>query len=66
MAIDRFRLRRLYREEALAGLLKSSDDAWYANESVLLKIATLELICREVGFDPDAEFLPDQATGSAT
>jgi len=26
-----------------------------------LKIATLELICREIDFEPDADFLPNVA-----
>jgi len=61
MAFDRLRSRRLYREEALAGLWGGADDAWYANEGLLLKIATLELICREIDFEPDADFLPNVA-----
>ncbi|MCE5267804.1 MAG: hypothetical protein LLG00_07950 [Planctomycetaceae bacterium] len=61
MTFDNLRSRRLYQEDALKTLLKASDDQWYANDGLMLKIATLELICREIDFEPDRDFLPNQA-----
>jgi hypothetical protein len=59
MTLDRFRSRRMYNKETLAAMLNGTDDAWYANEILMLKIATLELLCRELDFEPDADFLPN-------
>ena len=49
--------RKIYNTEGLTNLLSKDDENWYANESLILKIATIEHLCKELNFTPDRHFL---------
>ena len=53
--------RKIYAPEALADLLQGPDEDWYAHESLILKLANIEMLCRELDFEPDADFLVPSA-----
>jgi len=45
--------RGLYAQNGLARLLSGGDDHWRKSEKLILRIATLEQLCRELDFTPD-------------
>jgi hypothetical protein len=49
--------RELYNLESLQEVLSESDDQWRTRASVILRIATVEGLCRELDFVPDENFL---------
>lgn len=51
--------RGLYSEEGLAAHLQGTEAQWYRKETYIVRIATLEQLCRETGFEPDRNFLSD-------
>jgi hypothetical protein len=57
MVPSEMRSRLLFQPDTLARLLQGSDEVWYQHEGLLLRVATLELLCRELDFQPDASFL---------
>ena len=54
----------LYSSDGLAAFLQGSDDQWLAREKYILRMATLEQICRELDFRPDADFLASSPTAA--
>lgn len=55
--------RRLYDIDGVRAFLSGDDIRWYANERLILRMANLEQICRELDFHPDQDFLC-RTTGS--
>jgi hypothetical protein len=49
--------RALYSAEALRGLLNGSDEDWRTRSSLIVKLATVEELCRELSFEPEEDFL---------
>ena len=49
--------RDLYAPEGLQEYLNGSDSQWLAREKIILRLATLEQICREIDFRPEKDFL---------
>ncbi len=49
--------RALYTEEALHRMLSGSDEKRQARYRVIMSLATVEALCRELGFEPDEDFL---------
>ncbi len=49
--------RALYRADGLKALLQGDDDAWYGHERMILRVATIEQICRELDWEPSPQFL---------
>jgi hypothetical protein len=45
--------RGLYAHHGLARLLSGDDDRWRQNEKLILRVATMEQLCRELDFTPD-------------
>ena len=49
--------RTLYDAEGLRKVLNGSDDDWQARSSLITRLATVEALCRELDFEPEAKFL---------
>jgi hypothetical protein len=49
--------RALYDAESLHAVLDGSDEDRRAHSSLIQKLATVEGVCRELGFEPEANFL---------
>jgi hypothetical protein len=49
--------RALYTPEGLRATLSGGDREWQARSSLILKVATIEAVCRELDFEPDGNFL---------
>jgi Glutamine amidotransferase domain len=49
--------RALYDAESLHAVLDGGDEDWQAHAPLIQKLATVEGLCREVGFEPEANFL---------
>jgi hypothetical protein len=49
--------RALYDAESLHAVLDGGDEDWQAHSPLIQKLATVEGLCREVGFEPEANFL---------
>jgi hypothetical protein len=49
--------RRLYDAEGLREVLSGSDDEWQARSSLITRLETIEALCRELDFEPEADFL---------
>jgi hypothetical protein len=49
--------RALYTTEGLHGLLGRSDEGRQARYWVIMRLATVEALCRELGFEPEEDFL---------
>jgi hypothetical protein len=49
--------RALYDAESLREVLGGSDEDWQAHSLLIEKLATVEALCRELGFEPEANFL---------
>jgi hypothetical protein len=54
---DGMRSRGLYDPAGLARVLRGSPDDLYSRESLILRIATIEQLCREVDFEPEPDYL---------
>jgi len=54
--------RALYSTEGLRGALSGSDEDWRARSSLIVKLATVEELCRELGFEPEEDFLVSAPT----
>ena len=49
--------RGIYDPAGLADLLGGPPERWYAHESLILRVATVEQLCRELELEPDSHFL---------
>lgn len=49
--------RGMYDPQGLARLLDGPVERWYAREALILRVGTVEHLCRELGFEPGADFL---------
>jgi hypothetical protein len=49
--------RALYSPEGLRGILSGSDEDWQTRSSLIIRLATVEQLCRELGFEPERDFL---------
>jgi hypothetical protein len=49
--------RALYTPEGLRRVLSGSDKDWQMQSPLILKLATIEGLCRELNFEPDGDFL---------
>jgi hypothetical protein len=49
--------RALYSPEGLRRVLSGSDEDWQTRSSLIVKLATVEELCRELGFEPERDFL---------
>lgn len=49
--------RALYTIEGLRGVLSGIDEQWQAHSSLIVKLATIEALCRELSFEPEGDFL---------
>lgn len=49
--------RALYAPEALRGVLSGTDEDLQARSQLILRLATVEGLCRELNFEPDGNFL---------
>jgi hypothetical protein len=47
----------LYSPEGLRRVLSGSDEDWQTRSYLILKLATVEELCRELGFEPERDFL---------
>jgi hypothetical protein len=56
--------RNLYSREGLRDFLQGPDERWLAREKHVLRMATLEQICRELDFRPEADFLMGSPTAA--
>ena len=54
---DKMLSRGMYQKEGLQNLLGGDNEAWRAQTPLILKLATVEQLCRELQFEPDATFL---------
>jgi len=54
---DSMMSRGLYRADGLKTLLQGDDGAWYDRERMILRVATIEQICRELDWEPSPQFL---------
>jgi hypothetical protein len=49
--------RALYDAESLHAVLDGGDEDWQGHSPLIQKLATVEGLCREVGFEPETNFL---------
>jgi hypothetical protein len=49
--------RALYTTEGLHRMLSGSDEDRQARSWMIMRLATVEALCREVGFEPEKDFL---------
>jgi hypothetical protein len=54
---DSMRSRGLYNRDGLLRLLSGNDEDWRRKEKYILRVATLEQLCRELDFEPDSGFV---------
>ncbi|TMA37296.1 MAG: hypothetical protein E6J79_10865 [Deltaproteobacteria bacterium] len=54
---EKMRSRGLYAMPGLRRVLAGSDDAWAARRGLILRIATIEQLCRELRFEPGPDHL---------
>jgi hypothetical protein len=54
---DTMQSRAIYARDGLRRLLSGDDEAWRAKERLILRVATLEQLCRELDFTPEAGFI---------
>jgi hypothetical protein len=51
--------RNLYSPAGLTRVVQGDDAEWHSRERILLRMATVEQLCRELNFEPEAGFLFD-------
>jgi hypothetical protein len=49
--------RAIYATDGLRAVLSGSEVDWQTHNSLIVKLATIEELCRELGFKPEADFL---------
>jgi hypothetical protein len=54
---DHMLSRRIYRHKYLTNLMRSPDEVLYNQQSLVTVLGTIELLCRETGFEPSSDFL---------
>jgi len=54
---EKMRSRALYAMPGLKRVLSGLDDAWAARSGLILRIATVEQLCRELRFEPGPDHL---------
>jgi hypothetical protein len=55
--------RAIYATDGLRMALSGSDVDWYARASLIVRLATIEELCRELGFKPESDFLTPATSG---
>ena len=53
---DRMYSKEIYNLDQLKLIVGGSDEELYSRETLILRIATIEQLCRELGFRPESDF----------